>query len=71
MYRCVKSAKSLSVLRNFQCRGVLLIPIEEGQGPAVLAADVGWGLFLIALVLCVLSFHFLFFSLSGRRLDID
>ena len=30
------------VLGSFQCRGVLLLLHIVGQGPAVLAAGVGW-----------------------------
>ena len=35
------------VLGRFQCRAVLLLWHMVGQGPAVLAADAGWVLFLI------------------------
>ena len=50
-------------LVNFQCLGVLLIWIKEGQGPIALAVGAGGGF-------SRLSFLFSF-SLSERRPDID
>ena len=52
----------------FQCQGVLLIWIIEGQGPVALAVGVGGGCSDIFLS-SVLSLPFL--PLFGRRLDID
>ena len=48
---------------NFQCRGVLLIWIQVGQGPTALAVGPGgvFGHF----------FSLFFLPLSGRRPDID
>ena len=63
---------------NFQCRGVLLIWIGEGQGPTALAVGAGglfghfplggWG--CLAIFLSSITSLF-FFPLSGRRPDID
>ena len=53
---------------NFQCRGILLISIIVGHGPAALAVGAGW---------CYLDIFFsrlisLFcLPLSGRQSDID
>ena len=56
-------------LVNFQYRGVLLIWIIVGQGPALLAVGVGGVLF--GHFFFRLSFLSSFFPLSGRRPDID
>ena len=45
---------------NFQCRGVLLILVRVGQGPAVLAAGAGGG----CLAIFSLVYHFSFLSPS-------
>ena len=53
---------------NFQCRGVLLIWIIVGQGPAVLAVGAGgvvWTFFLSSIT------SLFFLPLSGRRPDVD
>ena len=50
---------------NLQCGGVLLIWIEVGQGPNVLAVGAGRG----CLDIFSLIYHFSF--LSGRQPDID
>ena len=54
---------------NFQCRGVLLIWIRVGQGPAALVVVTGGG----CLDIFSLIYHFSFLSpsLSGRWPDID
>ena len=53
---------------NFQCRGVLLIWIEVGQGPSALAVGAGGD----CLDIFLSSITSLFFRpLSGRRHDID
>ena len=53
---------------NFQCRGVVLIWIIVGQGPAVLAVGAGGG----CLDIFLSSIIFLsFLPLSERRPDID
>ena len=51
---------------NFQCRGVLLIWIIEGQGPIALAVGAGGGCLDIFLS-SITSLFFL--PLSGRRPD--
>ena len=53
---------------NSQCRGVLLVWIRVGQGPAALAVGAGGGC-LDILLSSVLSL--LFLPLFGRRPDID
>ena len=53
---------------NFQCRDVLLIWIEVGQGPTALAVGAGGGcldIFLSSIT------PFFFLPLSGRQPDID
>ena len=55
---------------NFQCRGDVLIWIIIGQGPIALAVGAGRGcLDIFFSHLSVLSF--LYFSLFGRRPDIN
>ena len=59
------------VLGSFQGRGVLLIWIIVGQGPAELFMDAGClGTFSLIISFSCLSFLFSF-SLSGRQADID
>ena len=53
---------------NFQCRGVLLIWIRVGQGPAALAVGAGEGLDFFFFSSIISLF---FVPLSGRRLDTD
>ena len=53
---------------NFQCRGVLLIWIIVGQGPAVLAVGAGGDVWLYFLS-SIISLFFL--PLYGSRPDID
>ena len=53
---------------NFQYRGVLLILIVVGQGPAALAVGAGGGCLNILLSSIVSLF---FLPLSGRRPDMD
>ena len=55
------------VLKNFQCRGVLLIWIRVGQGPTALA--VAGGVRLDIFLSSIISVFFL--PLSGRWPDID
>ena len=53
---------------NFQCRGVLLIWVRVGQGPAALAVGtvgVVWTFFLSS------NISLFFLPLSGRRPDIN
>ena len=52
---------------NLQCRGVLLIWIQVGQGPIALAIGAVEG----CLDIFSLIYLFFSFSLSGRRPDID
>ena len=54
---------------NFQCRGILLVWIKVGQGPAALAVGPGGG-FSGVCFLSSISSHF-FIPLSRRRSDID
>ena len=62
------TAFSLSCWVNFQCRGVLLIWIIVGQGPAVLAVGADG----VVSTFFSLIYHSLFFlPLTGRRPDID
>ena len=42
---------------NFQCRGVLLIWIREGQGPAALAVGAGWDCLDIFFLSSIFSFY--------------
>ena len=56
------------VLGNFQCWGVLLIWIMEGQGPTALAVGAGRGNRTFYLS-SIISLFFL--SLSRRRPNID
>ena len=44
------------VLDSFQCRGVLLLLHIVGQGPAVLAAGVGWVGYIIFIFFIYLPF---------------
>ena len=53
---------------NFQCPGILLIWIREGQGPTALVVGAGG----CCLDIFLSSIIYLFFlPLSGRRPDID
>ena len=52
---------------NFQCRGVLLIWVQVGQGPTALAVG---GVGVVWKFFSRVSFLFSF-SLFGRRPDID
>ena len=56
------------VLENFQCQGIKLILITEGQGPTVLAVGVGGN--CLEIFLWPIIFLFLF-PFSGRQLNID
>ena len=53
---------------NFQHRGILLIWITVGQGPAALTVGASWGC-LDILLSSIISLFFL--PLPGRRPDID
>ena len=53
---------------NLQCSGILLMWVRAGQGPTGLAVGAGWGCLDIFLLSIISLF---FFSLSGRRPDID
>ena len=57
------------VLGSFQCRGILLLWHMVGQGPAVLAAGVGWVGFYSFFLMSILS-SFSNASSVGRCLDI-
>ena len=58
---------------NFQCWGILLIWIEVGQGPYVLAVRAGKGCLDIFFLSSIVSLFFLppSGSPSGRQPDID
>ena len=57
------------MLGSFQCRGVLVLGHMVGQGPAVLAAGLGWVGCIFFFILSILS-SFSNASSVGRRLDI-